>query len=221
MKILVVEDEKSIASFLKKNLQAECFSVDVANDGEKGLFLANTNHYDIIILDYVLPEMDGKEVCRKIREENDVPIIMLSVKSEPLTKSEILDLGADDYLTKPFSFIELMSRIKAVLRRPKKMQNDILQVGDLILDTKKHFLEIKSEKIHTTRKEFMLLELLMRNAGEVVSRGTIMEHVWDVNADPFSTTIETHIRGGRKKIENKLKKNMITTISGIGYKLEK
>ena len=218
MKILIIEDEKEISDFLKKSLEAEFFTIDVANDGEKGLSLSNMNDYDLIILDYILPKKDGKEICLEIRKNKNVPIIMLSVKSDTLTKIDILDLGADDYITKPFSFNELRSRIKAILRRPRKMQNPILQIKNLSLDTNRHLLKNGPEEIKLTKKEFMLLELLMRKKNEIVSRGTIMEHVWDIHADPFSNTIETHIRSLRRKIENNGEK-LIYTISGSGYKI--
>ena len=218
MRILIIEDEKEISKLLKSSLEEECFAVDVADDGEKGLFLSNTNEYDLILLDYILPKKTGKELCMEIREKKNVPIIMLSVKSDTLTKVEVLDLGADDYITKPFSFTELLSRIKAVLRRPRETENTILEAGNLFLDTKKHLLKKKGEEITLRKKEFMLLELLMKKKGEPVSRGIIMEHVWDINADPFSNTIETHILSLRKKIEEKGEK-LIFTIPGVGYKI--
>lgn len=219
MKILIIEDEKELTDFLKLGLEAECFAIDVAMDGEEGLQMAKINDYDLILTDYIMPKMDGKEFCQKIREIKKVPIIMLSVKNEPKIKSEILDLGADDYLGKPFSFEELLSRIKAVLRRPPIAETKILKVGNLTMDIEKHTLNHKSKEVNLTRKEFMLLELLMRKAGKVVSRGVILEHVWDINADPFSNSIETHILALRKKIDPKNKDKIIRTIPGIGYKL--
>lgn len=219
MKILVIEDEKDLSDFLKSGLEAESFAVDISKDGEEGLRMAKVNEYDLIVTDYIMPKMDGKEFCEKIRETKNVPIIMLSVKNEPKTKSEILDLGADDYLSKPFSFEELLSRIKAILRRPSAFESPIIKAGNLTMDVERHTLKYKEKEIGLTKKEFMILELLMRKAGKVVSRGLIMEHVWDINADPFSNSIETHILSIRKKIGLKNKDRVIRTIPGIGYKL--
>lgn len=221
MKILVVEDEKDIINFLKPSLEAESFVVDVAEDGEAGLFLARTNNYDLIILDNALPKKSGLEVCQEIRSrQNTTPIIILSVLSEVNKKVELFNAGADDYLTKPFSFQELLARIKSVLRRPKKIEDEILRVDDLELDLRRNLVKRDGVEINLTRKQFVLLEYLMRNAGIVMTRGMIMEHVWDMNADPFSNTIETHILSLRKKI--KAKKNqpeLIFTVPGRGYKI--
>jgi DNA-binding response OmpR family regulator len=194
MRILIVEDEEGIASFLKAGLESEYFAVDVAEDGERGSYLARTNEYDIIILDNMLPKKEGAEVCDDIRKSGKTtPIIMLSARSELGIKVELLNKGADDYLTKPFSLEELIARIRALLRRPTTLSSEILQVDDLIMDTKKHVTTREGKEIYLTKKEFMLLELLMKHKGSVVSRGSIMEHVWDMNVDPFSNTIESHI----------------------------
>ncbi len=220
MRLLIVEDDKQISSFLKAALENECFAVDVAKDGEKGRFLALTNDYDLIILDYMLPKKDGRQVCQEIRKDGKtVPIMMLSVKSEMLTKVTLLNDGADDYLTKPYSFQELLARIKALLRRPKQIENPVLKVDDLILDSKKHLVKRGKKEIQLTRKQFMLLEYLMKNQGMVLSRGMIMEHVWDMEGDLFSNTIETHIATLRRKINSPSKKKLIYTISGMGYKI--
>jgi DNA-binding response OmpR family regulator len=207
MRILIVEDEEGIASFLKAGLESEYFAVDVAEDGERGSYLARTNEYDIIILDNMLPKKEGAEVCDDIRKSGKTtPIIMLSARSELGIKVELLNKGADDYLTKPFSLEELIARIRALLRRPTTLSSEILQVDDLIMDTKKHVTTREGKEIYLTKKEFMLLELLMKHKGSVVSRGSIMEHVWDMNVDPFSNTIESHILNIRKKIFSKGKK---------------
>lgn len=220
MRILIIEDDKGISDFLKVSLENECFVVDTAEDGEKGSFLALTNDYDLIILDYILPKEDGHQVCEKIRKKGrTVPILILSVKSEVVTKVDILNIGADDYLTKPFSFEELLARIKALLRRPKQIESEVLKIDDLILDTKKHLVKRGKKEIYLTRKQFMLLEYLMKNQGMVLSRGMIMEHVWDMNTDPFSNTIEAHIRILRRKIDLPKRKKLIHTIPGIGYKI--
>ncbi len=221
MRILVVEDEKEIREFLKPSLEEEGFSVDTAEDGEKGLFLALTNDYDLLILDNMLPKKEGREVCKEIRKEGKkVPIIMLSVQSEVVTKVDLLNSGADDYLTKPFSFEELLARVKAILRRPNKIEEEVLKVDDLVLDTSTQIVKRGKRSIYLTRKEFALLEHLMKNISKVLSRGIIMEHVWDMNADPFSNTIESHILNIRKKIREKGKSNLIFTIPGRGYKID-
>ena len=221
MRILLIEDEPEIAQFLKPNLEASCFAVDVAIDGETGSFMARTNSYDLIILDYNLPKKNGQQVCDEIRQKNiEVPIIMLSVIANTNKKIEMLNSGVDDYLTKPFSYKELLARIRALLRRPKQMEDDNLQVGDLELDNNRSEVRRGGEKIKLTKKEYMLLEYLMRNKSMVLTRGMIMEHVWDMNGDPFSNTIESHINSLRKKILTKNSAKLIHTISGRGYKID-
>jgi len=221
MRALVVEDEVGIINFLKAGLESEYFAVDVAEDGEQGSYLARTNEYDVIILDNMLPLKSGAEVCEEVRKFGiKTPIIILSARAEMTTKVELLNKGADDYLTKPFSLEELVARIRALLRRPQTISPDILEAGDLILDTKQHTVRRGNRDIYLTKKEFMLLELLMRRKGAVVSRGTILEHVWDMNADPFSNTLESHILNLRKKLSGRGKTSLIQTIPGVGYKLE-
>lgn len=221
MRILIVEDDKEISGFLKSSLKAECFVVDIASDGERGGFMALTNDYDLIILDNMLPKKEGLEVCREVRKKKNIPIMMLSVKSEIPTKVELLEAGADDYLTKPFSFEELLARIYAILRRPRKVEDEVLKIGNLVIDTKENIVTTKKkEEIKLTRKEFMLLELLARNRKRIVSRTKILEHVWDAEANPFSNTIEAHIRSLRRKIDPKKTDNLIKTVSGMGYKIE-
>src|SRR3989339_490279 len=221
MRILIVEDEVEILNFLKKSLENECYVVDAAKDGEKGSFLARTNHYDLIILDNIMPKKTGLEVCEDIRKEGkNTPILILSVKSEVTTKVDLFNAGADDYLTKPFSVDELIARIKALLRRPKQLQSEIFQVNDLTLDAGKHEVVRGGEEINLTRKEFVLLKYMMKNQGTVLSRSMIMEHVWDMTVDPFSNTIESHIMSLRKKIDSAGKKKLIKTVAGRGYKIE-
>ncbi|HLD31580.1 MAG TPA: response regulator transcription factor [Patescibacteria group bacterium] len=220
MRILLVEDELALARNLKTNLESECFVVDLATDGDQGLRLALVNEYDLIILDNVLPKKDGQEVCRQVRlKKQSPPILMLSVIADPAKKVELLDAGADDYLTKPFSFGELMARIRALLRRPATIAEDVIRIKNISLDARRHLVKKDGEEIRLTKKEFMLLEYLMRHQGLVLSRGMILEHVWDMNADPFSNTIESHILSLRKKIEIK-NRPLIHTIPGRGYKLE-
>ena len=221
MRILIVEDEKEISEFLKFSLEAEFLSVDVAEDGEKGSFMGRTTDYDLIILDNVLPKKAGIEICKEIRASGkNMPIIMLSVKSDTATKVELLNAGADDYLIKPFSLEELLARIRALLRRPKKIESELLEADDLALDTKGCSVRRGKKDIYLTRKEFMLLEYLVRNKGIVLSRGMILEHVWDMDADPFSNTIESHILSLRRKVDTAGKRKLIQTVPGRGYKIE-
>lgn len=220
MRILVVEDELDISSFLESFLTAQCFVVDIASDGAKGSFLAKTNQYDLIILDNILPSKSGKEICQEIREQNiTVPIIMLSVKSDIATKVDLLDSGADDYLVKPFSPKELLARIKALLRRPKEIEHEVIVIGDLLVNINTQRVFRGEREVYLTRKEFSLLEYMARNRGIVLSRGMIMEHVWDMNADPFSNTIESHILSLRKKIGDKQSRNLIETVPRRGYRI--
>lgn len=220
MKILIVDDDKQISSFLKEALQEECFEVDVASDGERGSFLGRTNEYDLIILDYALPKKDGRSVCQELRSDGqNMPILMLSVQSSPMTKAELLNTGADDYLSKPFSYEELLARVKALLRRSHEIRSEILTAGDLVLDCQSQTVKRGGDEIELTQKEYMLLEYLMKNKNSVISRAKILEHVWDMNADMFSNTIEAHISNLRKKIDPSGKENLIRSVSGRGYKI--
>jgi DNA-binding response OmpR family regulator len=220
MRLLLIEDDTDISAFLKRSLEQEYFAVDVAEDGEKGSYLARLNDYDVIVLDNVLPIKDGIEVCREIRAGGkSTPILVLSVKSETTRKVELLNAGADDYLTKPFSFEELLARIRALLRRPETLEGDIFTVGDLALDTRRHTVTRGGKAIYLTRKEFMLLEYLMKHPGIVLSRGMLLEHVWDMSMDPFTNTIESHILSLRRKIDAKGKSKLIHTLTGRGYKI--
>ncbi len=220
MKILIIDDDKDICNFLKKALKSEYFQVDIAGDGEKGLFLACTNEYDLIILDNNLPKKDGKSVCREIRQDGKtIPILILSVLTEPLTKAELLNVGADDYLNKPFSFEELLARIRALLRRPEKLEKEVIKIGDLKIDISEHTVYRKNKRIDLTIKEFMLLEYLAKNQKKVITRGSMLEHVWDMNAEPYSNTIDVHISRLRKKININNSKKLISSIPGRGYKL--
>lgn len=221
MKILLVEDEQQIIDFLRPSLEAECYVVDIAQDGETGSFLARTNDYSLIILDYILPKKDGREICRQIRQEGKkTPIIMLTVKSEIADKVELLEIGADDYITKPFSFSELLARMKAVCRRPAAIEENVLTVDNLSLIAEKHEVTRGKKEIYLTKKEFSLLEFLMKNVGRVMTRAAIMEHVWDMNADPFSNTIESHMLNLRKKIDLPGEKKLFYTIPNRGYKID-
>jgi DNA-binding response OmpR family regulator len=219
MKILIVEDNSAVRNVLRMSLEAECFSVDETDNGDDGSFMARTNEYDLIILDNVLPGKMGKQICKEIREAGKtMPVLFLSMKSDVLDKITLLDTGADDYLTKPFSFEELLARIRALLRRPQALKETIITVGNLELHHDKHQVFLKGKELQLTRKEFSLLEHLMQNKGLVVSRGQLLEHVWDINANPFSNTIEAHILNIRRKIGDN-KKRVIRNIPGRGYKM--
>jgi DNA-binding response OmpR family regulator len=221
MRILIVEDDPDILASLKTSLEAESFAVDSAADGERGSYMARTNDYDVIILDNGLPKKDGCTVCTDIRAAGkETPIMILSVLADPEEKTRLLNAGADDYVAKPFSFRELTARIRALLRRPHALESDVLECDDLVIDVRKQKVVRGKENVYLTRKEFSLLEYLMRNKGMVVSRGMIMEHVWDAASDPFSNTIEAHILNIRKKVDAVRKRKLIYTIPGRGYKID-
>jgi DNA-binding response OmpR family regulator len=219
MKLLIVEDDSSIRNVLRMSLESACFTVDTAEDGDQGSYMARTNNYDLIILDNVLPKKLGKKVCQEIRESGkNTPIILLSMKSDVLEKVSVLDSGADDYMTKPFSFEELLARIRALTRRPKNISETIFKLGELELNSDRYLVLKSGKELELTKKEFSLLEYLLRNKEKVVTRGQILEHVWDINADPFSNTVESHIVNLRKKIGDTSKK-IIKNIPGRGYKI--
>lgn len=221
MKILLIEDNARISKLLKISLESEYFTVDETADGEEGFSLGKTNEYDAIILDSMLPNKSGLEICKDLRNCGiRTPIIGLSVQSETANKVSFLNAGADDYLTKPFSFEELKARIHALLRRPQYLHSDVVEIAGLELDSKRHIVKKEGKEIYLTKKEFLLLEYLMKNLGTVLSRGMIFEHVWDMNADPFSNSIETHIMTIRKKIDDTKSKRLIHTIPGVGYKMD-
>ncbi|MCX5656645.1 MAG: response regulator transcription factor [Candidatus Omnitrophica bacterium] len=221
MRILIVEDEQKIANFLKRGLKEEGYAIDVASDGEEGHFLATTEEYDLIILDLMIPKIDGIGLCKKLREDKiTAPIIILTVKDAVRDKVIGLDAGADDYLTKPFVFEELLARIRANLRKKDAGVTTKLQVGDLTLDLLIHKVMRGDKEIILTTKEYTLLEYLMRNAGTVVTRTMISEHVWDVNFDTFTNVIDVYINYLRNKVDHGYKKKLIHTLRGRGYILK-
>jgi len=220
MKILIVDDEAAIAEFLKQGLEAQFFNVEIASDGERGAFLGRTGNFDLIILDYNLPKMTGPEVLKEIRsEKKHIPVIMLTVKSEIQNKEQMYNLGADDYLTKPFLFAELLMRINAILKRPAKTEGDFFKIDNLTLSTKTKIIRRAGKEIYLTRREFALLEYLLRYRDHIVSRQQLLEHVWDYNADPFSNSIESHMASLRRKLNQNKNRNIIHTFNGRGYKL--
>lgn len=221
MRVLIVEDEKRMASFIQRGLKEEGFAVDVASDGEQGWEYASMNDYDVILLDWMLPKMDGLAVCARIRQEGSrVPILMLTVRDTVEDKIKGLDQGADDYLTKPFAFDELLARIRALTRRPRELQEQtVLKAGNLTVDLVGRRVLVGADQVTLSQKEFALLEFLMRRKGQVVTRSQIAEHVWDLHFDPMSNTIDVYINFLRKKIDGSRKKSRIETLRGSGYRI--
>ena len=220
MKILIIEDEFSISSFVKASLESKLYVVDVASDGEQGILLGRTGAYDVIILDYLLPKKNGLEVIKEIRRDKATPILMFTVCGDFTCKERAYDLGVDDFLTKPFLLEELFLKIRALLRRPKQIASETLRVENLSVDLNRQIVRRQGRVIHLTRKEYAILEYLMRHRGEIKSRETIMEGVWDINSDPFSNTLDTHITNLRRKIKQVGEEELIHNFAGRGYKLD-
>jgi len=217
MKILVVEDEHLIAQSLKKGLEQEKYTVDLAYTGTDGYDLASTEDYDLILLDLMLPGMDGITICQKLRQSNNhTPILMLTAKGQTEDKITGLNCGADDYLGKPFSFEELLARIRALIRRPKEISTPILTVGKLSLDAVKFQVMLDNKEIKLSSREFTLLEYLMRNARVTLSKEKIISHLWNYDSDVLPNTVEVYIRNLRQKIGP----DFIETLRGFGYKLK-
>ena len=220
MRILVVEDEKKIAGFIKRGLKEEGYAVDVATDGDEGYELASVNDYDLIILDIMLPKCDGVTLCKKLRSDRvETPVIMLTAKTSVQDKVTGLDAGANDYLTKPFAFEELLARMRVLLRRTVQPATR-LQVADLALDLLSHKVTRADRDIILSSREFALLEYLMRSAGAVVTRTMISEHVWDIDFDTSTNVIDVYINYLRNKIDADFDKKLIQTIRGRGYMLK-
>jgi DNA-binding response OmpR family regulator len=220
MNILIVEDNEETLSFLKQTLKEEGFVTDTAKDGQLGLEKALHNDYDILILDNILPHRTGPEICEEVRKKGkNVRILMLSVNSEPDIKAKALNLGADDYLSKPFSVNELMARLRALLRRPEETKKEIIKTSSLSMNLKNHTVRRAGKEIYFTPREFALLEYFMRNRGRIISRVEILEHVWDMNANLFTNTVEMHILNIRKKLGGHGKNCPIHTVAGAGYKM--
>ncbi|MFH0840079.1 MAG: response regulator [Candidatus Omnitrophota bacterium] len=221
MRILLVEDEKRIANFIERGLKEKKYIVDVASDGERGLFMSEVNVYDLIILDIMLPAKDGISICRELRRRKiEVPILILTAKDTVRDKVLGLDSGADDYLTKPFAFEELLARIRVLLRRKEGVKTTILKVADLELNQLTHDITRAGEKIELTSKEYALLEYLMINANHIVTRTMISEHVWNESFDSFTNIIDVYINFLRSKIDKDFQKELIHTIRGTGYVLK-
>ena len=222
MRILIVEDEHRIANSIKKGLEQEHFAVDVAYSGSDGWDLAEGEEYDLIILDLMLPGIDGLEICRKFRRAGiNTPVLMLTAKGQVQDRVTGLDTGADDYVTKPFAFEELLARVRALTRRPKVTLDPVLTTDDLSLDTKSYEVKRGIHLIKLTAKEFSLLEYLLRNSGNILAKEQIISHVWNYDADILPNTVEVNIRNLRNKIDRpfKGKKALIATVRGFGYKV--
>jgi len=221
MRILVVEDEPRMANVIARGLREQSYAVDVAPDGINGLYQASINDYDVIVLDVLLPHRDGYEVCRELRQRgNTTPVLMLTARATVDDRITGFDAGADDYLTKPFSFRELLARIRALLRRDSQLRPDVLEIADLVLDSASHRVVRASKEVQLTAKEYALLEYLARRQGQLVSRAEIAAHVWDDSFDPFSNTIEVYVNRLRKKIDGDHSIKLLHTRRGEGYILE-
>jgi DNA-binding response OmpR family regulator len=221
MRILLVEDEHRIAQAVKQGLEQESYAVDVCYDGEEGYNSASTESYDAILLDVMLPTMDGFEICRRLREDTiHTPILMLTAKDQARDVVQGLNTGADDYLAKPFSFEVLLARVKALLRRPQNTLGATLDAADLSLDTLSKAVTRGDQEIHLSTKEFALLEYLLRNKNQVLSKNNIISHVWDFDADILPNTVEVFIAYLRAKIDKPFKgPELLVTVRGFGYKI--
>ena len=218
MRILIVEDEKKVAAFIKKGLEEETYAVDIAMDGEEGLHLGEQNQYDLIILDLMLPKINGLEILSILRSKKiETPILLLTAKDSVDDKVEGLNQGADDYLTKPFAFSELLARIRVLLRRGKTETKTTLEIADLTLNLVSHKVNRGNEEIELTGKEYSLLEYFMRNQEKVLTRTMIAEHVWDYNFDTFTNVIDVYVNHLRKKIDKNFSTKLLHTLRGVGY----
>ena len=221
MRILVVEDEKKVASFIKKGLEEEYYSVDTVFDGKEGFRLALNEEYDLIILDVMLPYKDGFTILKELRSNNvQTPVLFLTAKSSLTDKIEGLNIGADDYLTKPFSFEELVARVRALLRRISVSKTTDLKAGDLVLDTQSHKVIRNGNEITLTPKEYAILEYLIRNKNKIISRTILTEHVYDYHFDTDTNVIDVYINKLRNKIDKGFETQLLNTVRGIGYMIK-
>jgi heavy metal response regulator len=220
MRILIVEDDTDVARFIEKGLKEQGYDVDVAYNGEEGLSLATAASYDLIILDILLPKIDGMTVCRKLRVNNRTPILLLTVRDLVEDKVAGLEAGADDYLTKPFAFVELLARIRVLLRRATGPIAHRLKVGDLELDPETRHAWRGGKVIPLTHKEYALLEYLVRNKNRVLTRTAIIDYVWGINFDTMTNIVDVQIRALRAKIDRDFSSPLIITVRGAGYMLE-
>lgn len=220
MRLLLIEDEKKVADFVARGLKAERFAVDVAADGQSGLDMASACNYDLIILDLMLPVLSGTETLKRIRGQNtSVPVLILTARDAMAEKVEHFEAGADDYLTKPFAFAELLVRIKALLRRGAVNRTSVLRAGDLELDRLTQQVKRSGKRIDLTSKEYALLEYLLSNAGRVLSRTMIIEHVWDQSFEGLTNIVDVYVRHLRSKVDDPHTGKLIRTIRGVGYSI--
>ena len=220
MRVLIIEDERRLSNIIKKGFIEDGFAVDQAFDGEEGQYLAESEQYDLIVLDIMLPKLDGLQVCKELRAKSiKTPVLMLTAKSTTEDKVAGLDSGADDYITKPFSFVEFRSRVHALIRRSHQETSPVLSVNDLVVDPLKHVVSRGGKIINLTPKEFAVIELMLRHKGEVVSRTMIIEHVWDYNFDGMSNVVDVFVGTLRKKVDTGAKVKLIQTVHGVGYKV--
>jgi DNA-binding response OmpR family regulator len=220
MRILVVEDDRAVASFVKKGLESEQYAVDVTGDGEDARSLVGEANFDLVILDLILPKVDGLEVLKRIRTQKpSPPVLILSGRARIEDRVKGLDLGADDYLTKPFSFSELSARVRALLRRSPNTIGILLRVEDLELDRAERVVTRAGRRIELTPREFALLEYLMRNAGRAVTRAMIIEHVWNFSFDTMTNVVDVYINYLRKKVDQEFGQKLIRTVRNVGYEL--
>ena len=221
MRVLVVEDEMKMARAIRRGLEQEGYAVDTVPDGDEGLYQAGEHPYDAVILDVMLPGLDGFEVCRRLRATgNWAPVLMLTARDRVADRIAGLDAGADDYLVKPFAFGELVARLRALIRRGSVERPTVLTVGDLTLDPAAHRVTRCGQEVELSAREFALLEFLMRHAGEVVSRSAILDHVWDYNYDGLSNVVDVYIGYLRRKLEQPFNQPLIRTVRGVGYALD-
>jgi heavy metal response regulator len=222
MRILIVEDEKKVANFIKKGLEEEHYAVDTAEDGEAGLYLIEVNNYDLIVLDLMIPKIDGLEVLKRLRSrKNNVPVLVLTAKDSVEDRVTGLDTGCDDYLTKPFAFTEFLARVRALLRRERTEKEPVLRIADLTLSQVTHKVTRGGREIELTSKEYALLEYFMRNPDKVLTRTMISEHVWDYHFDSMTNVVDVYVNYLRKKVDKDFDLKLIHTIRGVGYMMKR
>lgn len=220
MRILIVEDEPKMASYLRKGLTEASFTVDIAADGREGLFLALHEDFDLVVLDVMLPELDGREVLKRLRAEKQTPVLLLTARDTVEDKVAGLELGADDYLAKPFAYAEFLARIRSLMRRVPRVARDILQVGDLEIDLIRRRTRRGNTRIDLTAQEFALLQLLAERQGEVLTRTFVTSQIWDMNFDSDTNVVDVAVRRLRAKIDTAFDKKLLHTVRGMGYVLE-
>jgi two-component system, OmpR family, copper resistance phosphate regulon response regulator CusR len=220
MRILVIEDELKTAAYLRKGLEESGYAVDVANDGPQGLILAQEEEYDVIVLDVMLPGMDGWTIVKTLRNTRTTPVLFLTARDDVDDRVRGLELGADDYLVKPFAFVELLARVRTLARRGPPRESELIKVGDLEMDVNRRRVKRGGIRIDLTPREFSLLQLLARRHGEVLSRTQIASYVWDMNFDSDTNVVEVAIRRLRTKIDDNFPVKLIHTVRGVGYVLE-